>query len=504
MVDTINSIVWSTPLVLLLLGTGLYFSVRSRFLQLRLLRHMWQLLFQARTDDNGVSSFQALCMTLAGRVGTGNIAGVATAICFGGPGALFWMWVVAFLGASSAFVESTLGQIYKEKINGEYVGGPAFYIEKGCGSRALALFFTTLTIVACFLLPSIQSNSIAAAMHNAFNVPVTITAACVTSLLCFVLFGGLKRIANFTTIVVPFMAQAYIVVAIIVVCYHYDRIPEVLSLILSSAFGLNSALGGMLGVAVSWGVKRGLYSNEAGQGTGPHASSAASVSHPVKQGLVQAFSVYIDTWFVCTATGLMILTTGCYNIIAPDGGLLYEALNGIDAGPVYTQMAVESLMPGFGAPFIAIALFFFAFTTILAYGYIVETNVKYLNRTLKQRWLVAVGRIGVMGSVAYGAIQSAGTVWAIGDIGMGMMAWVNILVILWLQKPAFAALKDYERQLNLGVDPMFHPETIGIERADYWSADRAERNLIIEKEEGVENAPDLAGLRKLIQRLLQH
>lgn len=502
MINTINSIVWSSALVYLCLGAGLYFSVRTGFLQLRRIREMIRLLFQSSEDDHGVSSFQALSMTLAGRVGTGNIAGVATAICFGGPGALFWMWMIAFFGSASAFVESTLGQIYKEKIRGEYCGGPAFYIEKGAKSKAGAWLFAVIAIVACCLLPSVQSNSIAAAMHNAFAVPVTITAACVTILLCFVLFGGLKRIASFTTLVVPFMAQAYVVVAIIVAAYNWEQIPSVLSTIFSSALGFDSALGGMLGAAVSWGVKRGIYSNEAGQGTGPHASSAAAVSHPAKQGLVQAFSVYIDTWFVCTATGLMILTTGAYNIIAPEGGFLHQGLAGIEAGPVYTQMAVESVMPGFGAPFVAVSLFFFAFTTILSYGYISETNVKYLNRTLKQPWLVVLVRIGVMSSCAFGAIQTADIAWTLGDIGVGLMAWVNVLAILWLQKPAFLALKDYEAQLKQGVDPVFHPEKLGIEGADYWVNDRAERNLEIEKEEGIENGPESKGIRRMLQRIL--
>ena len=504
-VNAVNDLVWSPALVFLCLATGLYFSVRSGFLQLRLIREMWRLLFQSREDDHGVSSFQALSMTLAGRVGTGNIAGVATAICFGGPGALFWMWMVAFLGSASAFIESTLGQIYKEKIRGEYTGGPAFYLEKGAGSRLLGWIFAIITIIACgLLLPSVQSNSIAAAVNNAFGIPNTITAACLTTLLCFILFGGLHRIANFTTIVVPFMAQAYVIVSLIIVFYNYEQIPHVVSMIFSSAFGMDSAFGAIIGMAVSWGVKRGIYSNEAGQGTGPHASSAASVSHPAKQGLVQAFSVYIDTWFVCSATGFMILTTGCYNVINPEGMSLFQGLQNIEAGPVYTQMAVESVMPGFGSPFVAVALFFFAFTTILAYGYISETNVRYINRTLKWPVLIALVRIAVMFSCAFGAIKSASLAWTLGDIGVGLMAWVNIFAILWLQKPALKCLRDYEEQMKAGVDPVFHPEKLGIENASYWTMDRAERNLEIEREEGVENAPMARGLRRLIQKLFNN
>lgn len=314
-IHTLNAVIWSPALVAFCLGAGLFFSIKSRFVQLRLIPEMWRLLFQKKEDEIGLSSFQALSLTLAGRVGTGNIAGVATAICFGGPGALFWMWVVAFLGASSAFVESTLGQIYKERIEGQYRGGPAFYIERGLKFKAYAWAFAIVTILAsCFFCPGVQSNSIALAWNEAFGLDAEVTAAIVASITCFVIVGGLRRIATFTSWVVPFMAQAYIVVALIIVGVNWEQIPAVMTLIVNSAFGFDSLTGGMLGAAIAWGVKRGIYSNEAGQGTGPHASSAAAVSHPAKQGLVQAFSVYIDTLFVCSATGFMILMTGCYNI----------------------------------------------------------------------------------------------------------------------------------------------------------------------------------------------
>lgn len=492
--------IWSDWLVALCLGTGFYFSVRSRFVQLRLIKEMLRLMFQKNTDSAGVSSFQALSMTLAQRVGTGNIAGVATAICFGGPGALFWMWVMAFLGAASAFIESTLGQIYKEKINGEYTGGPAFYIEKGAKNKFFAWTFALITLAAAgFLCPGIQSSSIALAAEHAFGLDKTVSAAIICSLLCFVLFGGLKRIATFTTIVVPFMAQAYIVVALITVFYNLDKLPDTVALIFSSAFGFDSAFGGIVGSAVVWGVKRGIYSNEAGQGTGPHASSAAAVSHPTKQGLVQAFSVYIDTWFVCTATGLMILMTDCYNVIN-EGQTIFEGVKGVAAGPLYTQYAIESIMPGYGSPFIACALFFFAFTTILSYGYIAETNVKYINRTLHLPWLTFVTRIAITFAIGYGAIEKAEVTWLMGDIGIGIMAWLNLIAILWLQRPALKCLVDYESQLRQGREPMFHPEQLGIENASYWVGNRAERNIEIERDEGVENQNQARGIRNLLRR----
>ena len=314
-VNAINGVIWSPALIYLCLGVGLYFSLRSRFLQLRHMKEMVRLMFQGKGNDAGVSSFQALSMTLAGRVGTGNIAGVATAITFGGPGALFWMWMVAFLGASSAFVESTLGQVYKEKINGEYRGGPAFYIEKGLGMKWYAWTFAIATIFACgVLLPGVQANSIGSSLQTAFDIDPNVTAAGLALLLGFIIFGGVKRIANFASTVVPFMALGYIIVACVIIALNIGQLPGVILLIWKSAFGMEAGFGAILGLAIMWGVKRGVYSNEAAQGTGPHASSAAAVSHPAKQGLVQAFSVYIDTLFVCSATGFMLLITGLYNV----------------------------------------------------------------------------------------------------------------------------------------------------------------------------------------------
>ena len=491
-IQTLNGLIWSPVLVSLCLGAGLFFSIRSRFVQLRMIPEMWRLLFQRKEDEIGLSSFQALTLTLAGRVGTGNIAGVATAICFGGPGALFWMWVVAFLGASSAFVESTLGQIYKEQIEGQYRGGPAFYIERGLKCKPYAWAFAIVTILASvFFCPGVQSNTIAAAWHEAFDIEAGITAAVVTSLLCFIIFGGLRRIAQFSSIVVPFMAQAYIVVAVILVGVNYQQIPEVFSLIIHSAFGTDSVLGGLLGSAISWGVKRGLYSNEAGQGTGPHASSAAAVSHPAKQGLVQAFSVYIDTLFVCSATGFMILMTGAYNIANPAGGFFYEGAKGVEAGPVYAQQAIDHLMPGLGGPFIAITIFFFAFTTILGYYYMAETNMAYLNRFLHKPFLMVICKVVFLGTVAFGALKASGLIWTMADVGVGMMAWLNIIAIFLLQGPAFKALKDYEEQRKKGLNPVFHPQNLGITNADYWHSTRAEGNLAIEETKGVDN---LSGL----------
>ncbi|MEX7572097.1 alanine/glycine:cation symporter family protein [Enterobacter hormaechei] len=473
LVSAINGVIWSPALIFLCLGVGLYFSLRSRFLQLRHIKHMITLMFQGGATDAGVSSFQALTMTLAGRVGTGNIAGVATAITFGGPGALFWMWVVAFLGASSAFVESPLGQVYKEKINGEYRGGPAFYIEKGLGVKWYAWLFAIVTIFSCgLLLPGVQANSIAASLDIAFGLNPNVTAAILAVLLIFIIFGGVKRIASFSSMVVPFMALGYIIVACVIIAINIEKLPAVILLIWKSAFGLEAGFGAILGQAIMWGVKRGVYSNEAAQGTGPHASSAAAVSHPVKQGLVQAFSVYIDTLFVCSATGFMLLITGLYNVQGVDGAALYTGIAGVAAGPGYVQTAMESMMPGFGNYFVAIALFFFAFTTIIAYYYIAETNIAYINRKIHRPWLTFLLKLCLMASTVYGTIRTADLAWGLGDIGVGLMAWLNIIAIVLLHKKAFASLKDYENQNAQGIDPQFDPVRLGIKNADYWLGER--------------------------------
>ena len=287
------------------------------------------------------------------------------------------------------------------------------------------------------------------------------------------------------------MAQAYIVVAVIVVGVNWQQIPDIFSLIIHSALGTDSVMGGLLGAAISWGVKRGIYSNEAGQGTGPHASSAAAVSHPAKQGLVQAFSVYIDTLFVCSATGFMVLMTGCYNIADPNGGFIYEGLKGVEAGPVYTQAAIDQVMPGLGGPFIAITIFFFAFTTILGYYYMAETNAAYIHRTIRTPFIMVVLKVIFLCTVAFGTLKASTLIWTMADVGVGTMTWLNLVAILLLQKPAFAALKDYEKQRNLGINPVFFPDTLGIKNATYWRTGRAEENLIVETEKGVDNLDGL-------------
>ncbi|WP_418263608.1 alanine/glycine:cation symporter family protein [Flavobacterium faecale] len=474
-VGWINDIIWSNALIILCLGTGLYFSIRTRFLQLRHIKEMVRLLFDGKSTESGVSSFQALAMSLAGRVGTGNIAGVATAIAFGGPGAMFWMWMVAFLGASTAFIEATLAQIYKEKHLGEYRGGPAFYIERGLGIKWFAVLFAVVSVVSAgLLLPGVQANSAAESIQHAFQIETWMTGLGVVGLFAAIVFGGVKRIAKFTEYVVPFMAIGYIVLALIIIIVDIHQLPEVIALVFKSAFNMEAGFGAVFGLAIQWGVKRGIYSNEAGQGTAPHIAAAAAISHPTKQGLVQSFSVYIDTLFVCSATGFMLLITGMYNVQNPSFGtagapeFLYQGLHNVAVGPAFTQSAMDTVFPGFGGYFVAAALFFFTFTTIIAYYYIAETNISYLTRKMESPIYYHILRIAMIAVILYGSVNQATLAWGMGDIGVGLMAWFNIIAIILLQKPALDALKDYEKQQKTDKDPVFDPDDIGVSNAHIW------------------------------------
>lgn len=474
-VGLLNDIIWSNALIFLCLASGLYFSVCTRFVQVRKIKEMVRLLFDGESTDSGVSSFQALAMSLAGRVGTGNIAGVATAIAFGGPGALFWMWVVAFLGASTAYVEATLAQIYKEKHLGEFRGGPAYYIERGLGVKWFAILFAVVSVISAGLfLPGVQANSVVVGIENSFQIDTWKTGLLVVAIFATIVFGGVKRIAKFTEYVVPFMAIGYILLAVIILIVDFHQIPSLFALVFKSAFNMEAGFGAVFGLAIQYGVKRGVYSNEAGQGTAPHIAAAAAISHPAKQGLVQAFSVYIDTLFVCTATGFMLLITGMYNVQNPAFGVagapefLYEGLPNVAVGPAFTQSAMDTVFPGFGGYFVAVALFFFAFTTILAYYYIADSNVSYLTRKFESPIYSHVLKVVMMGVIMYGSISQASLAWGLGDIGVGLMAWFNIIAIILLQKPALNALKDYEKQLKEGKDPVFDPDDIGVSNAHIW------------------------------------
>jgi len=471
----ISGWVWGAPFICFCLSAGLYFSWRTRFLQVRFFKPMMRMLFQGKSSSSGISSFQAFSLALSGRVGTGNISGVATAIVLGGPGAVFWMWAIAFLGAGTAYVEASLAQVYKEKIKGNYRGGPAYYIRKGLRNKPYAIAFALVTIFSLgLLIPGVQSNAICEAFHHSFGTDQRLTAGIIVLMLALVIFGGVKRIARVAEIVTPFMAIGYIVCVAVILVIHYQQIPSVFLLIFKSAFGLEQTFGGMVGAAISMGVKRGIFSNEAGQGSAPHAAAACEVPHPAKQGLVQAFSVYVDTLLVCTATALVILITGAYRVYDTAQQVVFSG-NGMpesitDYGPVNTQLAIDTTIPGFGSGFVAVALFFFAFTTLMSYYFQAESNIYFLFRKKKTNFImVNLLRIAMLTVTFFAAINTMTLAWNMADIGVGLMAWLNIIAIILLRKVALKVFYDFEQQYRSGIkDPIFRADKLGIENTDFW------------------------------------
>ena len=449
-VSTLNNIVWNPGLVALLICAGLYFSVRTRFVQVRRFSTMLRSLFSKKPNAQGITSFEAFCLALSGRVGTGNIVGVATAIAFGGPGAVFWMWVVAFLGASTAFVESTLAQMYKFPHSSGFRGGPFSFIEKGLGQRWLGVVFAVITVVACgIFLATVQSNGVSSAMNNSFPVPPMASGIGMAVLLGLVVMGGVSRIAKVAAILTPFMAFGYIIMSLVVIGFHIQQVPAVLGSIFTGAFGINPVCGGIIGSTIAMGVKRGIFSNEAGQGTGAIVSAATDVPHPAQQGLAQAFSVYVDTLLVCTATALMILCSGTYNILGSSGEVLYAGAPELANNYVnYTQSAVDTVFHGYGGKFISIAMVFFAYSTLLAYYFYAETGLIYIFRDRHGKWEKAAVRILqvlMLGAVVFGAVREADLIWQLGDIGVGLMAWVTVISILILCPKSIRALKEFEQ-----------------------------------------------------------
>ncbi|GAB2737802.1 alanine/glycine:cation symporter family protein [Salinifilum aidingensis] len=471
LLDRTYDIIWE-PLVYVTLISGLAYSIATRAVQVRHLPGMVKCLFRRAESETGTSPFQAFAMALGGRVGVGNIAGVAIAIASGGPGALFWMIATSVLAASSAFIEATLGQIYKVKSQGEYRGGIPWYLDKGLGLRWLAVAAAGVAVLCyALLIPGVQSSTIVTSLESAFGVPTWISGLLLVTFLGLVVFGGTRRIAAFAEKVVPVMAACYVVIALAIVLVNFRVVPEVAGLVLSSAFGIDAVFGGLLGAAISWGVRRSLYSNVAGVGEGGFAGASASVSHPVKQGLVQSFSVYVDTLVVCSATGVMILSTGAYNVLPEGRPPLVENLPGVEPGAAFTQTAVGTLIPGvnIGPGFVAIAILFFAFTSLLSYFYYGVTNIVYL--TGSDRGVPArVLQVLVLLSAYLGTVRSTELVWNLGDIGYGLIAWFNMIAIALLVPTALRALRDYERQKKEGLDPVFDPERAGIKGATFWES----------------------------------
>lgn len=456
---------YSYILIALLIGAGLYFTVRTGFLQLRLLPESFRVVTEPKADGESLSSFSALMVSTASRVGTGNIAGVSVAIVLGGPGALFWMWLIALLGASSAFIESTLAQIYKRRgENNVSYGGPAYYITTALKARWLGVVF------ACALIVTYMGGFNMVASYNTIDsfraygfftegtTPMILGAA-LALFAALPILGGGERLARTTSMLVPFMAIAYLIAGCAVVFTHLDLVPGMFQAIFTNAFDFQAIFGGFTGSAMMLGIKRGLYSNEAGVGSAPNAAASASVSHPAKQGLVQMLSVYIDTWFVCSITGFTVLASG----VVPTEDM---------AGVGYVQAALSTVFGAWGPPFITMCLVLFAFTTLIGNYYYSEVNLRFLCQGEPAPWLLWGFRILAVVIVFCGALLEFSTAWSIADILMGMMAVINIPVILVLGNRSIRAAKDYTDQRRQGLNPTFRATDIGItEHTDYWQGE---------------------------------
>lgn len=460
----VNDWMYTYLLLFLMVGTGIYFTIRTRCVQLRFLKESFRVLKEKGQEENGkkqVSSFQALMISTASRVGTGNIAGIATAIAAGGAGAVFWMWLMAIIGGASAFIESTLAQVYKvkDKDKEEFRGGPSYYMEKALGKRSVGVLFAILLII-CFAygFNGLQSFNMSSSLE--YYIPgysETIYPVIVGAVLAIgtalVIFGGVHRIGFITSVLVPIMAGSYLLIGLYTIVTNISELPHVFFMILSQAFDFQAFAGGMAGSAVVIGIKRGLFSNEAGMGSAPNASASASVSHPAKQGMVQVLSVFIDTLLICSATAMMLLLSG---VEGKTGGL---------DGIPFVQKAVSANVGNWGIHFITLSIFAFAFSSLIGNYYYAESNILFIKNNKK---LLFVFRITCILAVFFGAQADFSMMWNIADITMGCMATVNIIVILILGNKAIRVLKDYEKQKKEGKDPVFSAKDVGIDNADCW------------------------------------
>ena len=462
-IGKINDVLYYPILIILLLGIGLYFTIRAGFMQGRLFKDAIRVVVEKPADKNSVSSFQALMVSTASRVGTGNIVGVSIALCLGGYGAIFWMWIVAIIGGASAFVESTLAQIYKRRDpDGGSYGGPSYYIESALHSRTLGIIFA----ISLILTYAVGFNMLAAfnlqtsfSAYGFYNKALTpwIIGGVLALITAYCIFGGGKRIIQFTSALVPIMGIIFVVVSLVMIFMNIGYMPTVFGRIFSDAFNFKAIFGGIAGSSLMYGIKRGLYSNEAGIGSAPNAAAAASVSHPVKQGLVQMLSVFIDTLLICSATAFMCLSSGV------------EPAEALDGAP-YVQQAVSTFLGNFGAPFITFSLALFAFTTLIGNLFYVDNNLAYIAGKKPSKTFMTVYRILAVVVIFLGAAQKAEYAWALSDLLMGVMALINLPSILILGKHAIAALDDYEAQRKEGKNPVFLAKNIGLDdsKLDFW------------------------------------
>lgn len=448
-IDATNDILWTYVMIAALIGCALYFTLRSGFVQFRMLGEMIRQLANSNerhhTEGKHISPFQAFAVSLASRVGTGNLAGVATAIAVGGPGAVFWMWIIALIGSANAFIESTLAQLYKRRTEDSFIGGPAYYILHGLKCRWMAILFSVLTILTFgFAFNTVQSNTLCEAVENAFGFSHIHMGIAITVATLVIIFGGIQRIAKFSSIIVPIMALGYILLAFTIVILNIGQLPAVIELIIKSAFGMEQVVGGGLGAALMQGIKRGLFSNEAGMGSAPNVAATASTSHPVKQGLIQSLGVFTDTLIICSCTAFIILMSGI-------------EFGGQMDGIRLTQEALTTQIGGAGRIFVAIAIFFFAFSSIIGNYYYGEANIKFITSSRK---VLNAYRLLVGVMVMSGAVMSLQTVWSLADLTMALMTLCNIAAIVLLGGQVMTLLKDYRKQKSAGLDPVFRKNDI--------------------------------------------
>jgi AGCS family alanine or glycine:cation symporter len=446
--NTLNDLLWGQVLIVVLIAVGLFFTLSSRFVQFRYFGRMFGVLKGGMHHEKGhVSSFQALVVSVAGRVGSGNIAGVAVAITLGGPGAIFWMWLIGLMGMATSFFECSLAQLYKRSApGGTFRGGPAYYLEHGAKKKWLAVIYSLLLLLTFGLgFNALQAYVVATSVQASFGVPTAVTGAVMAALLGVTIFAGIKGIARVAEVIVPLMAVSYFLCALLVIGLNISEVPAVLSRIVSSAFGLDSAVGGGLGVAIMQGVKRGLFSNEAGLGSAPNIAAVAYVPHPANQGIVQAFSVFIDTIIMCTCTAIIILLSDVYQPGA-------EGVSGVSL----TQNALASHVGSWGSGFVSIALVLFAFSSMMYNYYLGENSLNYFSE--ENTTLFNVFRVLVLGLIMWGSVQDLGTVFSFADVSMGFLALVNLVGLVWMSKTGLRLLRDYDRQLASGVPPRLNIE----------------------------------------------
>jgi AGCS family alanine or glycine:cation symporter len=468
LIESISTWIWN-PMAYFALGIGVFFTCLTKGVQFRRLPDMIRQLKSSKSGDGGLSSFQTLALTLSSRMGVGSIAGVATAIAAGGPGAIMWMAITGLLGSTCAYAEAVLAQVYKRRIRGEDRGGMPYYIKFGLKAPWLAVIVASVTVIGYgFVFPGIQANNIASSAEQAFNIDPWITGLVVTALLSVVIIGGTKRIVSVASAIVPVMAVGYMFTALVVIAFNLEHVPGTIAMIVRSGLGIDAVFGGLIGYAVAWGVRRAVFASATGLGEGTFAAAAADTSHPAKQGIVQAFSIYIDILLVCMSTGLIITVTGSFHVLDRMGGFLVNHVPGAVAGPNFVQIGIDQALPGWGSGFVAIAIFLFAFTSQVFFFYVATTNLVFLLGEKRNALLEALLKIGALAISFIGSVVQAEAMWAIGDIGYGVIGWLNMASVLLMTPVIRKIIKDYDRQRAAGIDPVFDPRALDISGADYW------------------------------------